>query len=149
MADESKNPYRSPAAVAPVGTWAGSAETRQQRAVLVVAIYLVIAVGNVVAILRPEAALIRLALHVAMASIATMWCVVDSRIRGFPLVNSSHWVIFFTWPIAVPIYLIYSRRLYGLGLVILHGIGLTAAAMGTYHLTALLVYGPAWLGAIE
>ena len=107
--------------------------------------YAVTAGGNVVVVLRPEAGVIRLLLHVAMCSIATYWCVVDSRMRGSPIVHSLHWIIFFTWPIAVPIYLVQSRGLRGLWLAVIHGIGLYAACLVTYHLTGYLVYGAEWM----
>lgn len=148
MANNTKNPYRSPASNATSDSLATSSES-SLRLVLVVAMYLVTAVGNVIAVLRPEGVLIRLMLSLALCSIVAYWCVVDSRLRGFPIVHSLHWIIFFTWPIAVPIYLIWSRRLRGLGLAFVHGIGLYAACLATYHLTGYIAYGAEWFQCVQ
>ena len=110
--------------------------------------YLVVAGGNVIVVLWPDAGRVHLALHVAMASLVTYWCVVDSRMRRSPIVTSLHWVIFFTWPIAVLIYLIWSRRFRGVGLALAHGIGLFAVALGAYHVIGYLSYGSQWLDEV-
>ena len=147
MTDRTDNPYRSPASNAAAGSAAGRLE-RRHRFVLVLAMYLLAAGGNMIVVLRPEELLVRLLLPVAMCSIMTYWCVVDSRMRGSPIVHSLHWIIFFTWPIAVPIYLIRSRGLRGLGLALLHTIGLYAATMAAYLLTGYVRYGEEWFHAL-
>lgn len=149
MIDNSTNPYRSPVpSAASVGT-ASSVDSRQ-RFRLVVAMYLLTAATSVLCVLRPEQQpLIRLLFHVSLASITTYWCVIDSRMRRSPIVRSLHWLIFFTWLIAVPIYLIGSRRLRGLGLVLLHAIGLFVASLLAYHAAGFLAYGQAWLDVLR
>jgi len=92
MTDRTDNPYRSPASNAAACNSAGSWEKRE-RLVLVMAMYLVAAGGNVIGVLRPEAVLVRLMLPVAMCSIMTYWCVIDSRMRGSPIVHSLHWIM--------------------------------------------------------
>ena len=87
-------------------------------------------------------------LPLAMCSVVTWWCVVDSRMRGSPIVQSLHWIIFFTWPLAAPVYLIWSRKLRGLGWCLLHAIGLYGSCVLAYHLTGYLAYGDAWLRAL-
>ena len=145
MTDETRNPYRPPASQSAPARNSAKAWEIRQRFVLVAALYLVIAVGYVVAVLRPEAvSVIRLVVSAAVATMAAYWCVVDSRVRGSPIVQSLHWIIFFTWPIAVPIYLVWSRRWWGLGLALAHGIGIYAVCLAAYHLTGYLVYGAQW-----
>ena len=52
------------------------------------------------------------------------FCVVDSRFRGEPLLVSFYWIIFFTWPVSVPIYLLWSRGIKGIVWVVLYVISI-------------------------
>jgi hypothetical protein len=54
------------------------------------------------------------------AFLATSACVADAELLGKPLALSIQGFMFFTWPIAVPIYLIWTRRLLGLAIVLAH-----------------------------
>ena len=83
-----------------------------------------------------------------MASTATSWCVVDSRILGRPMLRVTHEMTFLIWPAAVPLYLIWSRRFRGLGITLLHAVGLTVICTVAFIVTALLKYGPAGLEAM-
>ena len=148
MTDLIQNPYRSPASNTAAAGSAASVLEKRQRLVLVLAMYLLAAGGSVIAILRPEGAT-RLLLSIAMCSIMTYWCVVDSRIRGVPIVRSLHWIIFFTWPLAVPIYLTWSRGLRGFGWALLHALGLYAASIAAYLTTGYVCYGQAWFDALR
>lgn len=53
-----------------------------------------------------------------MATFAAYWCVVDARMRTRPMIPAVHVVLFCLWPLAVPIYLIVSRRWRGIGLIL-------------------------------
>jgi hypothetical protein len=75
----------------------------------------------------------------------TYWCIVDSQIRGFPLLHSFYWIIFFLWPVAIPVYLIWSRKLWGLALTIINAIGLYGTILVSNHLAGYFFYGDAWL----
>lgn len=145
--DHIENPYRSPASNAVAGGSAKSLEKRL-RFVLVVAMYLVSAVTNVTAVLRPEGLLVHLLFPLAVCSIMTYWCVIDARMLGSPIVRSLHWIIFFTWPVAVPIYLIWSRGLRGLGLALVHAVGLLAVSVAAYLATGYLRYGQEWFNVL-
>lgn len=152
MTDDSTNPYCSPA-ISAAAVSAESAEKRL-RFRLVVAIYLVFSGANATLVLWPHLeSLIRLISHVALASLTTYWCVLDSRLRRKPIVSSLHWIIFFFWPIAVPMYLIGTRKLRGLGLALVHVAGLLVTAFVTasvaYHVAGFLAYGAAWLDMIR
>ena len=52
---------------------------------------------------------------------------------------------FFTCPVAVPLYLIWSRRFRGLAIALLHAVGVTVIFTMTFIVTALLKYGLAGL----
>ncbi len=69
----------------------------------------------------PQGAPIDLLINLTIATVATMWSVQDSRALGEPIPRSFDQIIFLTWPLAVPIYLIWSRKKRGLLLVVVHG----------------------------
>lgn len=46
--------------------------------------------------------------------------VVDSHIRKRPLIHSHQLIIYLTWPIAIPIYYVWTRKWRGLGFILLH-----------------------------
>lgn len=92
--------------------------------------------------LNPLNSLMYALFSVAIASAATGWCSVDARLRGRPMLHIVRIITFFTWPIASPIYLIYSRRWRGLGLAALHGLGLLVVFMTVFYLVVFLQYGP-------
>jgi len=60
---------------------------------------------------------------VLIALFAASWCVVDARRRGKPLLSIVQLIIFVTWVIAVPVYLIATRNVRGFGYALLHAIG--------------------------
>jgi hypothetical protein len=113
------------------------------RRILVTCLYLLVTVSGMVQAIRPQSVVIAL-LWVMFASTVTYWCVVDSRAAGRPILQSLHWIIFFTWPIAVPIYLIFSRKLRGLGIAFLHAICLLVVTNLAFHISGYLVYGELW-----
>jgi len=43
------------------------------------------------------------------AILVTFFCVVDAKLRKKTIPDFSKWLIFFTWPISVPIYILWSR----------------------------------------
>jgi hypothetical protein len=84
---------------------------------------------------------LHLLLWVLPAWSATYWCVLDARKLGRPIVQSLHWIIFLTWPVAVPTYLVFSRRLRGLGIALVHGICLSIACGLAAQLTVHVICG--------
>lgn len=148
MSDVPSKPDRSPVS----GSGARRSSSRSERRLrlaLVGAMYAIAVATGVMGVLRPEHALSRLVLPIAVCSVMGYWCVVDSRMQGSPIVQSVHWIIFFTWPVAVPVYLIWSRRLRGLGLALIHAIGLYGVCFVAYHATGYVAYGKAWLDALR
>jgi hypothetical protein len=140
------NPYESPAVFDKGDQMRRGSDDGQRRLrrTLVIGFYLLVAtLGAIQAVpLRDNIAF--LLFSVLAASMATYLCVLDARMRGRPIVQSVHWIMFCTWPLAVPIYLIYSRRLWGLVLLFLHGIGLLVVQALAFHLTRYLAYGNLW-----
>jgi hypothetical protein len=61
---------------------------------------------------------------------------------GQPMLHIVQMITFCTWPVAVPIYLASSRRLHGVGLAVLHGIGLLAVVWLSSLATLLVLYRP-------
>ena len=123
----------------------GNGSRRDLRPVLVTCVYLLAVTMGAGQVTRPESGVLRLTLWAMFASAATYWCVVDARMIGRPIVQSLHWIMFYSWPVAVPIYLIYSRKLRGLGIAIVHVIGLSIVATLGLHLAGFVKYGNLWL----
>lgn len=64
-----------------------------------------------------------------LASVAvTKACIMDSRLIGKPLPRAARWVMFFTWPLAVPVYLPWTRGWLGLVWIVVHLVALTLTA---------------------
>ena len=76
-----------------------------------------------------------------MASMAAWWTVSDARRRGHPILHIVQLFVFLFWPIAVPIYLIWSRGLRGVGWTLLHAFGLILALCVGFYVTVFSVYG--------
>ena len=77
-----------------------------------------------------------------VATLASMWVVFDASHRGKPLVSIVQLIVLFSWPIAVPVYLITSRGIRGLGWTVLNVTGLIVANMLGYYATILVYWGP-------
>jgi hypothetical protein len=76
-----------------------------------------------------------------LALILTHICIVDSRIAGKPLSIFSYWIVFMLYHIAVPIYMIRTRGIKGLGIVAGHILGLALVYTTEMIITSLLVHG--------
>ena len=83
---------------------------------------------------------------VFLASVASSWAVADARSRGHAMVHSVQYLILGSWPIAVPLYLMWSRGvLRGIGWTMLHALGLTIASwIGVFFTYFLLDLLMAW-----
>jgi len=71
----------------------------------------------------------------------TWFCRTDSRIRGKPLAWSLQWVIYLTWPVFVPVYLLATRRLKRLHWVILAVAGYVLALCVPLFIVQFIVLG--------
>lgn len=78
-------------------------------------------------------------------SLGCMWfCTVDSKLLGKPIIQLAKLGIFLLWPLGVPLYLLWAHHLRGLGVLLLHSVGLVLTALGTTLATASILYGNAW-----
>ena len=82
---------------------------RDHRRLIVVALYFLAAFWGFVQVLSTNA-LVYVLCSLLFATLATSWCVHDAWRRDRPMLPIVQVVIFFTWPVAVPIFLILSRR---------------------------------------
>lgn len=113
---------------------------RDYRWILVGALYLMAGLGGVVQVISPGGlAAVLNALLFALFS--TGWCVEDAYQRGTPLLPIIRKIVFFTWIVSVPIYLIWSRKWRGAGYVLLHTVGLIATEFVFYRVTLYFLYG--------
>jgi len=119
------------------------------RCILGLSLYALAALWGLINVRHPTSGPLTLVFEVAVASTITYWCIVDGRIAGHPILYSFYWLIFFLWPLAVPIYLLWARRLCGLGFALLHAIGLFAVALLAFFLAGYLIYGNAWFGRLQ
>ena len=76
---------------------------------------------------------IDLLLGMAIAFSVVIACIVDARLLGQKMHNLVGFVMLFTWPVSVPIYLIWTRKLKGLFI----SLGLAVGLFVTYYLSAL------------
>jgi hypothetical protein len=142
------NPYQSPSMADRFDGMGDRsiAAGKKLRGIVLLSFYLLAAANGAMQASQARSGMVSLVLAVMAASLATYGCVVDARLAGRPIVQSLHWIMFFTWPIAVPIYLIYSRKLRGVVLLILHGIVLIVVSNVAFYLTWYLSYSNPWFG---
>ncbi len=109
------------------------------RSVLVLSGFLLFVLTGVRGSMLEEPGLVDVFLGIVLAVIAVKFCIVDYRMRDRTLVRSYHWLIFFTWPLALPVYLLCSRGI-GKGIVaILLGLaGVCIAGVTTYGIVWLV-----------
>jgi hypothetical protein len=66
-------------------------------------------------------------LALLIASTATAWVAIDSRLRKQPIQHGVQLVFLLTWPVSLPFYLIKTRGFTGVGLAFAHFVGLVGA----------------------
>ena len=98
------------------------------------AVFVLVVLGVLVAVAGVRAATVEqgpadLLLSLTIGCVVAMGCMTDARRRGRPLPSISAFAIFAVWPIAVPIYLLWSR---GARKGSLLALAFVAAVFGTY-----------------
>jgi hypothetical protein len=78
---------------------------------------------------------------VILAALSTGWCVVDARQRGRPLLSVVQMIMFITWFVSVPMYLIVSRGWRGLAYTVIHGIGISLISSVGFAAALYCAYG--------
>jgi hypothetical protein len=86
-----------------------------------------------------------IAVTLALQIILTTFCIVDSKCRGKPLLHSFYWIIFFSWPVSVPIYWVWTRGLKGIVTGMLFVISLVVVNLVAFVVTGFLAGGASWL----
>ncbi len=92
--------------------WSSVMSERSQivfRRALVISGFLFFVLAAIRGMLYDQPRIGDLVLSVATGAVVVKFCIVDYRVRGRTLLRSFHWLIFFTWPFALPIYLLWSR----------------------------------------
>lgn len=90
----------------------------------------------------PAAWVISLGLALACA----VWSGADAAARGLTLVWPARIGILFFWPVAVPVYLIWSRGARGVVTAVLAVVGWLALMFATFLVSGYMAYGAAWFG---
>jgi hypothetical protein len=107
----------------------------RQRKLLGISLYGLAALWGFNLILFPGNGAAYWLFGVGFSATMSCWCIADGRVAGRPILRSFYWLIYFLWPIAVPIYLIWARGLKGLGFALFHafwlyGVCLAACILG-------------------
>lgn len=87
---------------------AGPPRLLRRKRLLMGSIYLYGVLWGVRSGLAQEADGIDLLFALALGVVCTLFCVVDSQIRGRPIVSLSRWLMVSAWTLAVPAYLFWS-----------------------------------------
>ena len=95
-------------------------ELRMLRMALMVTTYTTWYVVILHALIRNGEDLIGLVLALFIPILICSTCIVDARILGRPILHSARFAIVATWPIAVPVYLLWSRGASGLWTILIH-----------------------------
>lgn len=118
---------------------------QRQKIFFLFYIYFLFALSGIRRALYGDVQLVDLAISFALSAAMVKFCVVDSRCRGNTLLLSFHWIIFFTWPVSVPIYLVCSRGIKGIGWAVLNVVLLLLMCSMVVYVTGYLVWGESWL----
>lgn len=76
-------------------------------------------------------------------------CIVDARLLGRPILWSLHWMMFVMCPVATPAYLIWARKLRGLGLAVLLLLASLILLTAGFHAGGYARWGQAWIDAMS
>ncbi len=85
---------------------------------------------------------IDLLFSVAMAICATLFCIADARVQGKPLLHSYYWLIVITWPVAVPLYLVFTREFRRIWRIALYILAWFVVQFLSYSIVYLIVSAP-------
>ncbi len=106
---------------------------------LVACLYALAALWGVAQARAPVNGVLYMLAALSMALAATLWAVNDARCRGKWLPHIVQFLMLLTWPLALPIYLVLSRKLRGVGLAILHAVALYAVMFLMLNVTLTMM----------
>lgn len=115
------------------------------RSLVIICIYLLFGLHAVRRAMFEDMRPAGLAVIIAFQVIVTTFCIVDSKCRGKPLLHSFYWIIFFSWPVSVPIYWVWTRGLKGVVSGVLFVISLVVVWVTAFIVTWHLTGAKTWL----
>ena len=118
---------------------------RRYRNFLIICIYFLFSLCGVRRALFEGIQFADLAISFALSAAMVKFCAIDSKCRGETLLLSFHWIIFFTWPFPVPVYLLWTRGVKGVGWAVLNIILLIVIYSVAFSVTGYLAWGESWL----
>jgi hypothetical protein len=124
-----------------------AAPSASARRSIAIVIYVLAIAWGVQSVIASEQSATPFVVSVALALTCTIWCVADARARGKELIWPARIGVFFFWPFAVPIYLIWSRGLRGVVTALVAGVAWIAIMWAAFLVTGYCVYGSAWFGS--
>jgi hypothetical protein len=74
-----------------------------------------------------------------LAGAVVLFCVADASSLNKNIYHSFRWIMFFTWPVAVPIYFVWVRGLKGLLYILLYAFLVCAVFYGTFVCVSLII----------
>jgi hypothetical protein len=113
---------------------------QRSKRFIVIYIYFLFALRSLRRVLFGDIQLTDLPISLALSAAMVKFCAVDSKCRGEPLLHSFYWIIFFTWPVSVPIYLLWSRGIRGIVSLVLYVISLVVMFFIVFVVTYYLVW---------
>ncbi len=100
---------------------------------LVACIYALMAIWGVVLALAREDSRAYLIFALASPSAMALWIAIDARRNNLHVVHVAYIFVFFFWPLAVPVYLIWSRGARGLCWAAVHALALYALIFVSFN----------------
>ena len=115
---------------------------KRYRLFLIVIVYLIVAIRGVGNGTYLGMSIDREYLFSVVIALAlTYICIVDSKIVGKPLSIFSYWIVFIFCGIAVPVCIVRAHGIKGVGIIILHLMGLCLVLCLSSYVAWLLLYG--------
>jgi hypothetical protein len=105
-----------------------------------IALYGLAALWGALQIVFPDSPGLYLILAVLFASTATSWARLDAMARSRPMLPVLQMIYFFVWPIGALVYLIAQSGWRGIGVWIMHGVGLFVTVAISFYGTFLALY---------
>lgn len=84
-----------------------------------------------------------------LASTITQWMVWDASRRGKPILHIVQILVFLSWPFTIPLYLIKSRRILGVGLAIVNVIAAFGVIWASNYVTLLITSPPNFMPIVQ
>lgn len=104
--------------------------------------YTLIAAWGAGQLFVPENSAIDFLARLTIALPATLWLIRDAQTRNIDIPHIVQPAVLALWVFVVPVYLVRTRKLKGLGWVVVHLIGTLLVTILTYNIAILCYWGP-------